>query len=87
MGAITQCANHFQINDRLPVLPPFHPPQQPSPQATIGQDEDEEYDEEEEDENEGSEIDSEESEAEKDEDMDGGDEQITNSGKFLHILF
>ena len=27
MGPITQCANHFQINDPLPVLPPFHPPQ------------------------------------------------------------
>ena len=65
MGAITQCANHFQITDPLPVLPPFHPPQQPTTQAEVGQDED--------DETEGSETSSTESEDEKDEDMDGGD--------------
>ena len=84
MGAITQCANHFQIADPLPVLPSFHPPQQPAPQVEAGQDED---DEEENDEIEGSEESSTESEDEKDEDMDGGDGQLACPGKFLHLLF
>ena len=70
MGAITQCANHLQIADPLPVLPSFHPPQQLAPQAAAGQDED---DEEEDDETVGSETSSTESEDEEDEDMDGGD--------------
>ena len=70
MGALTQCANHLQITEPLPVLPLFQPSQQPAPQAATGQDED---DEEEDDETEGSETSSTKSEDEEDEDMDGGD--------------